>query len=574
MRLISLSSDISSFHPVFFKPKGISLIVGKRASTENSNSSHRTYNGVGKSLLIELIHFCLGSNSINALQEAIPDWNFYLVFESEGERFVTQRNTSDQRKILLNNQEHNITSFKKEMGKLIFNLEEHQPLNFRPLIKRYIRPVSNGYNSFDSYDNREQPYQKLLCNTYVLGLNIDIVQRKRQFRIEAEKRRTLIKQLNNNDLYKRLAGSVTDPSIHLQELNDEIEHIEKELQSFIVAENYSEIERQANEIRNNLVKVRNEVVIRENALKRIDRSLTERPDISAESVTQVFQEANERLADVLEKELASVQKFHQDLILKRGEHLSNEKQKIKTELHELVEKQENLSDRLNKQLSYLNSVRALDEFVLINKRLSDLRSEANQIKTILTEKKQLAKEKMEFEARSSEENLASEQYLSEVEKHVSKLSDQFRSITKTVYPEVPSGLTIETNTGDNQIRFNIAAHIQNDASKGINSVKIFAFDFTHVTEGVQKCKFLVHDNQLYSDIDPRQRADLFRIAHKITFEDDIQYIASVNEDQVETMREHLTHEEYDNIITNSEILHLTDESTASKLLGIQVDVQY
>ena len=54
MRLIRLSANRESFKPVMFNETGLTLIVGSKTK------GGETYNGVGKSLIVALLHFCLG----------------------------------------------------------------------------------------------------------------------------------------------------------------------------------------------------------------------------------------------------------------------------------------------------------------------------------------------------------------------------------------------------------------------------------------------------------------------------------------------------------------------------------
>ena len=56
MRLIKLSANKDSFKTIKFNPTGLTIIVGAKSK------GGETYNGVGKSLVIELLHFCLGSS--------------------------------------------------------------------------------------------------------------------------------------------------------------------------------------------------------------------------------------------------------------------------------------------------------------------------------------------------------------------------------------------------------------------------------------------------------------------------------------------------------------------------------
>lgn len=573
MRLISLTSDNTTFHPVTFNREGVSLIVGRRSEGTPSDDQ-RTYNGVGKSLLIKLIHFCLGSNSVRAFSESIPDWEFTLRFEHAGNSHEISRNTSNQRKIFLDGIEYGIVDFNRRLASIVFRVDEGSDLTFRTLIKRYIRPVQSGYNSFDQFESDEQDYHRLLATSYVLGLNTDLIRRKSELRSEIKKRKELRKQLESDGLFARIVDSATDPGLELQDIKDRISHLEDDLASFTVAENYNSLEAAANETRNALHRVRNEIVIHQRAISRIEQSLAETPDISSNRIASVFEEAQAQLGQFLRHSLENVERFHRDLILKRGKHLANERQRIVAELDRLDGERKRLSEELDSQLAYLGSVRALDEFVQLNNRLSDLRTHESRIEKIMEERKQLSKEILELNAQFSEETVRSEEYLEEIQGLRAEIMQSFRSIAKRFYPDSPAGLSIETNEGENKVRFNIDAHIQNDASTGINSVKIFAFDMTLLTMGGRHCEFLVHDNQLYSDIDPRQRMVLFRVAEEEVRVFGGQYIATVNEDQIEPLRDLMGEEEYAAFIERSEVLRLEDHAPEAKLLGVQVDMHY
>ncbi len=54
----------------------------------------------------------------------------------------------------------------------------------------------------------------------------------------------------------------------------------------------------------------------------------------------------------------------------------------------------------------------------------------------------------------------------------------------------------------------------------------------------------------------------------------MQYITTVNQDQLDSIREQFSEGEYTQVIQDNIRLELTDDSPASKLLGIQIDMQY
>ena len=73
-------------------------------------------------------------------------------------------------------------------------------------------------------------------------------------------------------------------------------------------------------------------------------------------------------------------------------------------------------------------------------------------------------------------------------------------------------------------------------------------------------------------MDHRQRETLFRIVYDTCQKDDFQYICSINEDAVLSFQTLMSDEEYDQIIKDNIILELNDDSSESKLLGIQIDI--
>ena len=121
MRLIRLSSNMKSFHIVEFKD-GLNLIIGKQANPDDK-SLNKTYNGVGKSLLIYILHFCLGSNKITPFEEKIPGWEFTLEFSIDGELYTSVRNTSKQSKIFLNGENLTLPKFRTKMLEKVFKLK-------------------------------------------------------------------------------------------------------------------------------------------------------------------------------------------------------------------------------------------------------------------------------------------------------------------------------------------------------------------------------------------------------------------------------------------------------------------
>ena len=219
-------------------------------------------------------------------------------------------------------------------------------------------------------------------------------------------------------------------------------------------------------------------------------------------------------------------------------------------------------------MKFLDSHQALDMFTKMNSLLSDYQQ--NKEKLIGYEKLQREYQRKELSlmekmiAQSKETSI----YLSQVKTAIDEIMEYFRTLVKQFYPTVRAGITVRNNNGTNQIRYDIEAKIESDASDGINSVKLFCYDLTLLMQGSNhSINFIMHDSRLYSNIDENHSNILFEIV-KTKFIDR-QYIASINQNQLNYLSDDMQ-----SFIKKNTVLELTDKSDSEKLLGIAVELEY
>ncbi len=83
MQLIKVYSNKKSFKTVNFNLTGPNFIIAKQKYPD-SNEKGKTYNGVGKSLLVRIIHFCLGASikDYTSFCEKLSGWEFKRGFRN------------------------------------------------------------------------------------------------------------------------------------------------------------------------------------------------------------------------------------------------------------------------------------------------------------------------------------------------------------------------------------------------------------------------------------------------------------------------------------------------------------
>lgn len=575
MQLISLESNHSSFRPVIFKNRtGLNFIVARQSAI--NKSSDKTFNGVGKSLLVALIHFCLGSSKKDSLKKHLPGWSFTLTFIIDGVQYVTSRSTDNQAKVNLDGVAIKLVEFNNKFGDLIFDIpEDVSQLSFRSLLPFFIRPRRGSYTSFNNPNVVNNDFQILITNSFLLGLNVHLAEEKFKLRKEKERIRNLVNELSNDHLLKDFFIGNRDVSLATQDLEDKVKYLESDLQKFRIAEDYYDIKKEADRIKKELENTQNQIVLIQNQILNIEESRKISPDIKKENIERIYKEASVILADGALKKLTELEQFYKHLTINREKRLIDQKDLLTRELKTLSNHFEALKNDFDKNLKYLDTHHALDVFVKLTNKLADLKSEKDKLTRYDELLKEYHKSKLKIEKDFIEATDETDKYIAEFENVIKALRDFFRELTKRFYPKSAAGITVYNNDGDNQLRYDFDAKIEADASDGINSVKIFCYDLTLLLKGFgHKMQVVFHDSRLLDGIDPRQVAELFKTLRDYILPGNKQYILTINQNHLDEMKQYLSEDDYKSVVLDNICHELEDDSASGKLLGVQVDMTY
>jgi len=553
MRLIELSSNKRSFKTVRFNPSGLSLIVGRHSGDQRDLTS--TYNGVGKSLVVTLINYCLGSSKNDAFDEHLDGWEFTLKFEHRDKTYEVSRQPNNT-KVEFNGTEMSITKFKKELAALDifkFPASDVKFLTFRSLLAFFLRSRRSSYVEYAKPVAKWTDYQSTLCQSFLLGLDTDRVIWKHEKKRRLDEQTALANRYKQDSELRSYYLGDRNAEVELVELEAEIKKVEANLAAFKVADDYAMRQENADSIHTRKLDTTNKQVLLRNQLGDIELALKIQPDVSPERLISVYEEAKVVLPELIGKRLEQVQDFYKRLHDNRKKRLAKERQEIEEDLAELNARAEDLSKLLDSELQYLNAHKALDEYTENNRYLSELISKKSRIEDYLNLLANYTEEAQKIKVEMGQANLETGKYLSG-EKTVdwlSTLMETFRGFAQRLYGAIASGLVIKNDDGENQTRFKIDAHIPYDQADGINQGKIFCFDLLLLMlQQRHSVKFLFHDNRLFADMDPNQRYSLFQTAREISEANDFQYIASVNEDAVDSVRE-VAGEDFDDLFVKS-----------------------
>lgn len=577
MRLIKLSANQADFKTVSFNKSGLNFIVAKQKNVDNKDTGN-TYNGVGKSLLINIVHFCLGSstNNYKSFCEKLADWEFTLEFSIGETYYTSNRSTVNPNRIHLNGEPLTLSKFNTKLEELCFQIPDGASnLSFRSLLPFFIRPNKKSYVSFDEASRTHNQYQKMLYNAFLLGLDVFLAHKKYHLKKEQDRIKDLERNFKKDDLLWDFFSGQKDVALTIDDLDEQIKMLEENLNNFKVANDYYEVQIEADKIERKLFQLNNKIILLENNVSSIENSLKVEPSKdNLNEIQKVYEEANVHFSNALTKTLSDLESFYEKLVANRKRRLLEQKNKLKLEIDKKSTASQKLQKEFDDLMKYLGDHEALDVFVALSEKYSNLKSKRDNLKYYQILQTEYKDRLREIEKDQIEQSEVTDEYLNELQSEIGELRNYFRNLVKRFYPHSVAGLTIENNDRDNLQRFDIDAKIESDNSDGINNVKIFCYDLTLLFKGQNhNINFIFHDSRLFDGIDERQKAELMRVLNEEFTNTNKQYIATVNQNQLNEIANVLGSELYTEIIEDNTVLVLTDEDPSEKLLGIQVDIE-
>lgn len=561
-KLISLSANMDSFHNITFKD-GLNVIMGK-PTHKNIIDKKATTNGIGKSLLIKIIDFCLGAKAIREWEEPLKDWVFTLEILIDEQSYKISRAVGEQNIIQFNEERISLAKFKERMENLLSLAVD---FSFRSIISRFLRKGKVAYNNYLTFVPKEKPSSTLLILAYLLGLDYTLCQKKILLKKAMDSNQDILSRSQKDPAFRELFGiSNNDIELELSNIEFEMERLEDEIRQNNYAENYSDIQEKANKISDFLDSLNNRKFLLENRIAIIEEALSRNVTVDLQEVYDLYDSVSLHFNDKLKRSLFEVEEFHKKLYTSRKEMLSKDLLAIKNELSSILVQIEKQNKLLDENLAFLKSHSAMDKYVATVRQIDFLMTKKKELMRVSNIEKEI-KTKIEQNKKDfATSNIDAQVYLDSIQRQKDEIGKQFVNLAKLFYENKKSALVIKVNDGDNQIRFNIDARITSDGADGIQEIITFCFDWVVLNQNITKQSFIYHDSLLLANVERRQKEILFELISSLCGNEK-QYIINVNEDQIDGFNDKTKQIVYDNTI-----LVLTDESATSKLLGIEVDL--
>lgn len=503
MKLNKLYSVPEIFSPINFY-SGMNIILGDKNDTTVKT------NGVGKSLCVDFINFCLLKTYKETRHSKIPkhllnDSFICLNFDLKNKNITIKRSSKNPNHIFFKADDKIVEFIKLEDAKdylnnLYFNDSNHYP-SFRSLMGPIIRDESSEFKSIiNCYDTQKRIPPDYSPHLYFFGINPKPYKEVKNIISEigsVKKLRTKIK----NDI-KTLTGLNFDEAHAVyNELNSEIQSLQNNIDNLQFADSFEDAKLLLLNLENNIKAIKSEVAIYKSELKKINLFSGDNY-ININEVVETYKFYSQSLGDLVSKNLEeiisfknSIDNFQKSILSTRKEYLISTIKKLEDEcdileskFHEQVKllDDKNLFStlkisigeyhrKLSEQLSLLNLIKAYDKFENELKKLNALKANAL---------------------------LDLNQFILENEKSIKKFESNLLSIYQIVMKNQKCSFNIQTINTKEILDFNL--RISDDGSHSLDREKVFLYDISLLITDEFKDRhpnFLIHDNIFDMDQD-------------------------------------------------------------------------
>lgn len=579
--LHSLRSNKGSFKPINFK-SGFNVVLAERTKEATKKDSR---NGLGKSTLIEIIHFCLGADKGDTLKKKqMDDWTFSLDLDLAGARYLVTRTTSDDKKVLIDGDFSNwpikpelvgstskgtmpIKDWNRILGILMFGLQPSYDYKyvptFRSLISYFIR--RNGQrgaflNPFQHYGNQHE-VDKQVNNSYLLGLGWEYASRWQVLKDRADALDHLRTEARSG-LLPNFMGTIGELEAKRVRLEKQVEEEELNLAEFKVHPQYRKLETDANGLTDGIHDLVNRNICDRKFLENFELSLEEEIDAKPESVVEMYKEAGVVLPSMISKRLEDVMAFHKQVVANRKDFLKSEMDRIRRDIAQREQHLRELSDERTQLMLVLQKHGALEEFTALQNNHQKAVAELNEIKMRLDNLKNFEQGKSAIKV---ELEVLLQQAIADKNERAAQVGRAillFNSNSEALY-NAPGTLSINlTKTG-----YKFDVEIERSGSHGIGNMKIFCYDLMLAQLWSREANPmfpLIHDSIMFADVDERQYAMALELAARESRNRGFQYICTLNSDKL-PVKDFTPGFKVDGFVIRT----LTDSTEDGGLLGIR-----
>jgi uncharacterized protein YydD (DUF2326 family) len=578
----SITANKPTFKTVHFEP-GFNAIL---ADTTSVSTDQDTRNGLGKSSLIDVIHFCLGSDTArdkSLASDQLSDWEFTIELEfktgiitatrgMENPSVITFEGHTDEWPIKpkeakdKKSQTLKVTEWRAVLGFLMFGLHDDDLLtkynpSFRSLIPYFMRRGVDAYSTPFEHFRKQGTWSTQVNNGFLLGLNWKQAAKRELLRDKKGSIDKLRSGLKAGFLSQYL-GKVGELEAEQVSLKDQIEDNRLGLETFQVHPQYAKLEQWANDLTKDINRLRNQRVKLARRKSYYQESFEKEDGADNAEVQELYELAGIELPTMVVKRLEDVQKFHASIVSNRESFLSTEIDDLQKQIDTRSVWIDEKSKKRAELMETLKSHGPWEDYQMMTEAQAELVGKLEALSSRIETIK-------EIQNGTSNHKIEKEHLLQEMRQDYDDRKEirrravsAFNANSQALYNS-PGKLVIDVS--ENGFEFDI--DIERSNSSGIGAMKVMCYDLVLAELWANKeaaSGVLIHDSLIFDPVDERQRASSIELAASKSKQLGFQYICTLNSDMVPygKFSKDFT---FDNYVR----LRLTDDVIEGSLMGIR-----
>lgn len=572
----------ASFHETRFG-LGLNVVLADRTQESTRTDSR---NGLGKSTLIDIIHFCLGAGATKnkgLLVTQLSGWMFTVDLTVGGADVSVSRSTASPNVVTVEGEfngwpirperneltgafELTISQWRDVLGHLMLGLpiatDQRYAPTFRGVFAFLSRRSRDAYSiPFESH-RKQKEVDKQVYNTFLLGLES---RDAADFQILKDKRKALedLQAAAEQGLLTGYVGTLGELEALRVRLDARLTTETRQLDTFRVHPQYEKIAEQANALTAEIHELSNQNVIAQRYIDLYHEALVSERAPSVEDISTVYEEAGALLPDLVVERLNAVENFHGQLLENRRQFLSSEIDRLGRDIATRSQAIEDKTNTRAELMSVLTSHGALDEYMRLQQLYIKTRSQLEEVMGRIRDLRAVEEGKSSI---AIEQEMLLQRARRDLEERAPVRNEAIRLFnenSEALYSGAAGNLVVEVR----QSGFHFRVDIERSGSQGIESMKVFCYDLTLAQLWAQRNpspRFLIHDSTIFDGVDERQIAAALERAAAESERLGFQYICTLNSDAI-PWRDFSEGFDLNSFVK----LRLTDMEEQGRLLGMR-----
>ncbi|MCI5223193.1 MAG: DUF2326 domain-containing protein [Candidatus Electrothrix sp. AR4] len=546
-KLLSLSSPTGLFDEIVFKD-GLNIILGRYSK------SGKDINGIGKTTIINLIDYCLLANGVKSefLKEKCSFLKSEIVklYFKLGENFYTiERGFEDKKKVFFTINNDPPKEFIDSDLRLILGAEMgrgqtgvYEPIWFRTLMSFYIQNDHNflqrvALNVPKFTVGKRQP--ELFTYIFLLlGIDNSLVWEFDHGNVELKNLRA-----DKSRISKQIIGntgkSLDDFRGECDSVARKIGRLEEGLDNYQFDENSADLEEKIQSLNSQISTLNKQHLSLVSKFRDIQESLQIDIDVNPDDISNLYSNIHAEFSEFIKKSLDEVVEFRQEISSNRKKFLKEREAHYREQLNDIKSNLLSFEKERSKIFKMLDEKSAFDA---LKSAYANLVEEKSRLSGQLAYIEQL--DLIEEAIADKKSNVSATVAKLVAEKnHSIKIVDE----VKEVFLDLVEG-SVDIDSSDISPYFNIefqshqnspvklSLEVPRGGSLGKGRFKILSFDLTVFITSVMRMNnfpsFLIHDGVFHGIAHKTRIKFLNYINQKLDSLDDVQYIITVNEDEI------------------------------------------